>query len=316
MSDEDKEIPEDEIEEDEDDDEPEISSLVFTKDGLCAKYWIPPVLRKRKKKEEDSEPELIEITDNTFDEWEKDLKERTIKEGYHKVIPLELEEEIDIVEHLRRDCKIEEGTTLRQIMSYVRKNKWLCEFISRYCWAGGNDGYHAQLDDPVEKSKNVRDIVIQWFPEEFYTEDGKPKHEDDEEPEVKLHHDLSGLGPQGENDFGADPNEDIRWGVSACGDIRDIANCPVIIKEEVEFTQCDFKSDKDKKIEQISLLKGTADFTLLEILDAIYWEINWYGGPARTKAMFEDVLESKELCEQILEKEKKDAEQKNQEKDS
>ena len=266
----------------EEDKSPNIVSLVFRKDGLHARQWVPPIFEKN-------------------DEG----KEIKIKEGYYEVVPLELEDEFDILGSLRHGCEIEKGTTLRSIMDYVRRNKWLCIFLKKYSWAHGLDEYHAQLDDPPEKSECIKRLEIQWFPETHYTEDGKPKGENAKVPEVNLHHNFSGRGPAGEEakHWDGDPNDEISYGFGG-GNIKDILDLPIVIREEVEFEQVDFKKKKDEKLERIVMFKGEAGFTLLEILDAIYWEISFYGPPCESKAIFDNVCEMRD--EYLKQEEEKD----------
>ena len=64
----------------------------------------------------------------------------------------------------------------------------------------------------------------------------------------------------------------------------DLVDLPVILKKEFVINE---PWKPDKKSEKI--LESKREFTFLEVLDAIYWDISFMGGPADNQEFIEDM---------------------------
>tara|TARA_Y100000310_G_C20342058_1_gene650278 strand:- start:389 stop:715 length:327 start_codon:yes stop_codon:yes gene_type:complete len=93
--------------------------------------------------------------------------------------------------------------------------------------------------------------------------------------------------------------------------MENIANFPVLLNEEVDFAffmgivNGDVKDSVEflKKIKQdgpksVNLKKS---FSLLDVLEAIYWDISFYGGPDETVAFFEEMTKRAERVDEFYE---------------
>jgi len=283
----------------------EICGLIFKKDDLYAKIWVPPVYKEKSKEDKETESKLVVIDNDFFDKIKEERKKDIIEDGYYKTEPLELKNDFNIVLHLRRNCKIEEGVTLRDIMTYVRNNEYLTMFLSMYSWAESIDDFHKQLDKECKKSENIKELVISWTAEEIIEyEDPKKKDLEITIPSLILSHCFSGEGPAGEEakNWGGKEDDIINWSVS--GNVSDVFDVPVRLHSDAEYAKIVFPTVGG--IQKTSILKGEADFTLLDILDAIYWDITFYGSPCESEAFFDDIKKRKEIVEKIKEKSKKD----------
>jgi hypothetical protein len=281
----------------------EISKLIFKNDGLYAERWIPPILKEKPQSEDDGD-KLIEMGEDFFDNLEEEIERDTIKKGYYEIIPLILKHEADIFSHLRRQCEIDSGTTLRSIMNFVRGNKILTAFVGSYCWANAIDEYHNLLDKESKISENVKELEISWVTDEIVEyENPKRKKLEIERPNFSLSHDFHGLGPAGEEAKNWNGKEDelIKWSVS--GTIDDVLDVPIKLSSEpLTYRKMHFPTEGG--IKQTTILEGEAGFTLLEILDAIYWDITFYGSPHDSEEFHKDLMDRKDIAMDILNKEK------------
>lgn len=285
----------------------DITKLVLKKDGLHAVRWIPPIFREEPKSKEE-ENKLITIDEDFFDKLNEESKKNIIKEGYYEVAPVVLEDEFDIFSHLRRVCDIDSNVTLRDIMNFVRSNKLLESFIGAYSWANEIKEYHELLDKEPSVSENVKELQISWTTDEVVEyENPKRKDLEIEKPSFVLNHDFCGIGPAGEEaeHWGGDPNENIRFSIS--GNIDDFLDIPLKINQEsLEYRKIFFPQEGGVKT--TTILKGEADFALLDILDAIYWDITFYGSPSDSKKFHDDLAERADIAKELLEKEKNENE--------
>lgn len=177
--------------------------------------------------------------------------------------------------NLRKLCKIE-GATLRDVMSYVRKNKELSTFLSTYSWCN-IEAWNAILDDPAHDSDDEDEIHYHQISWEIEIHDYGM--------EICTHLSMIGEISQSTREMCPDLDPSITTERYAYGgQLTDVLDLPVILDEKVDIILWD-------DTERSSLNQTTRDFSLLEILDAIYWEISFYGSPSATKEVFEDLAE-------------------------
>ena len=183
---------------------------------------------------------------------------------------------------LRNNCVIAPGTTLGQIFAAVDKYKLLKLFISQYSWCQAIDEFHAQALEPIRNfsEEKMTHLEIYWHSEvNMFTE--KIKHpgglrERIKSADFELSVDFHGIGP-------SDDDKTNQYSVSY-SPMYDLVDLPVILKKE--FVVCE-PWKPDKKSEKI--LESKREFTFLEVLDAIYWDISFMGGPADNREFIEDM---------------------------
>lgn len=207
---------------------------------------------------------------------------------------------LTIATHLRSRCEIAEGTTLKNIFDAVDRYKFLKLIIGQYSWCRAIDEFHAQAAEPwredPEDTDPVTSLEIYWHPEVHKYVEKKKHPGGTRERIVTVDFDVSagfhGLGPapKGKENDPAYRTDDgmIQYSVS-CTAMWKLANLPV--KLDKEFTVYEpFDTDKIKRGQPPEkLLEAKRDFTLLEVLDAIYWDISFYGGPGDNNAMLDDL---------------------------
>ena len=189
---------------------------------------------------------------------------------------------LTVCTHLRSRCEIAEGTTLRQIFEAVDRYRFLKLVIGQYSWCRAIDEFHAQAQEPMQRREDAEQIdyleIYHWPEVHKYTE--KKKHPGGtRERKIVVDFDTSvgfhGIGPAKGDDLQYSTDGTIPYSVSY-SPMYEIADLPVKLKKE--FTVYT-PFEPGKKTEDREILKATREFTLLEVLDAIYWDISFMGGP-------------------------------------
>lgn len=145
--------------------------------------------------------------------------------------------------------------------------KLLKSFISFYSWCPSINELNLDAFTPVteDKKSNIKYLRISWSASDFKW---KNKKEFNESP------DFIGVGIDEEG-------LETRHSVSYCP-LYEIAYLPVVLDTT-------FKIFEESVLKSKDLYESTKDFTLLDILDAIYWDISFVGGP-KQKEEFLDKL--------------------------
>jgi len=209
--------------------------------------------------------DFIRLTKNGFVafEWDSDLKQ---------TVPV-LKEASNII-NLRSRCEIEDGVTLGDFFRAVQADPDLLEFISLYSWCGSLEEFHSQAQLPRIPAKpddetELVSVILEPFGE-LYTDRRKPEAL----PEfhgVSQH--FSGIGKDG-----------IHYSIS-CTPMNQLAHLPLKLSTTLVFSK-DFKEN----------FSAEYSFSLLEVLDGIYWDISFYGGPSDNEAFVESL---KEMMDEI-----------------
>jgi hypothetical protein len=177
---------------------------------------------------------------------------------------------------LRCSCEIEEGVTLRDIFEGVAKLPDLKDFISQYAWCRHIDEFHEDARKMVLKMEPdpepLDHLEIYWHAS---THNYKKKNS------IDLSAGFHGIGKPNEQGFTC-------YSVSY-SPMWELANLPVKLNTEVSIYDPKMRDGKAKLI-----FMGERDFTLLDVLDAIYDDISFMGGPADNAAFLEEMKETTE----------------------
>jgi len=168
--------------------------------------------------------------------------------------------------HLREVCVIDEGTTLLDIMKVVEGDDALKMVISQYSWCSKIDEFHIQAHEervlkPPEDDMDC--LEVYW-------------HTSYHKQMLNIDTEFHGINSKGGT---------TTYSVSY-SPIYELAHFPVVLNEDVSFY------DKDKL-----LCSGKKHFTLLEVLDAIYWDISFMGGPEDNAEFLEEMNDRVESIE-------------------
>jgi len=162
------------------------------------------------------------------------------------------EEEDFTMSDLRTRVRIDDEVTLGEIFAAVEKEEGLKSFIAMYSWCQSIDSFHAHArlprPDAGESEVPLVKIVVSAYGEVF-------DHRG--ESDFMVATDLTGYDEKGD-----------RWSISY-SPMQQIAHLPVSIDEKF-VTRRNYKED---------VFVSTRTFSVLEFLDAIYWDISFHGGP-------------------------------------
>lgn len=170
------------------------------------------------------------------------------------------------IPNLRCRCEIDDDVTLGDIFNAVQADPDLMEFIAQYSWCGAIEKFHEQARRPYTPKEDTpeedRLTHLEIAPFGEFWNNYKEKDGPDEFEGIHMH--FSGVSSNG-----------VNWSVS-CTPTNSMAHLPVRVVPTVQFS----KSLKEERV-------ATYNMTLLEVLDAIYWDISFHGGPEENEAFLE-----------------------------
>jgi len=154
--------------------------------------------------------------------------------------------------YLLYEAYLDNDVTLYDVMNYVRNNEQLKVFLSEYCWCD-IDSYNDELDlDSTDENLDLDCLKIA----KFITLDG-----DDIEYSCM---DFLGVG-DGNNGEISSFNIDFT-------PINNLKHIGIMVEPN-----CDVLEYKNSEV--VSTANGSCGYTLLELFDAIYFEISYFGTP-------------------------------------
>lgn len=166
---------------------------------------------------------------------------------------------------LRRGVEIEEGVTLRDIFDAVDANNELRYFISNYSWCSKIAEFHLAAREPKQPtaSDETELVALEVLMRVDIHELSNDKH-------MNVFGEFLGVGADGTS-----------YSVSF-SPMSSIADLPIRINENAFFSRYG-KETLDR--ERINMSPS-----FLEFLDAIYYDISFYGGPEEAKEMRDSLV--------------------------
>ena len=266
--------------------------IIIRQNSLIKRKWVKPVYEN----EDDDEP---------------------IQEGYYS------EEDVtDLLPvFLTSKCKIEEGTTLRDIFKLLKKHRDILGIIQQRNWF--NEYIDYGLNSPIMEYPPIREyngLDIEYleiyfqlnhdleckYDEDVYTEwgifgtDKKTKHklysagqvvEENADYSIGFHAQSYPLGKR-DIEHNKSSGYDESWigkrnNIGFFGsDLPTFIDYPIVISNTLTFTTADHKNHKyDTK----ELKNFMHNITLIEIIDAIFYEISFNGCPDDSKKFTEEL---------------------------
>lgn len=189
---------------------------------------------------------------------------------------------------LRSECRIDEDVTLGDIFRMMEGDELLTEFIRSYSWCGPIHEFHKAAKLPRKPPAEP------------------PQDDPDYEPDPLLYLEICFDGEtftfEGVTDYNDSPDfygvgsKEPRYSVS-CTPMSELVHLPVRIN--TDFTiRANFVDE---------VVKAKRVMSLLEVLDAIYWDISFHGGPEENSAFVDElkgmVDELKGMMDDIKERE-------------
>lgn len=193
----------------------------------------------------------------------------------------------DPIGFLNNHCAIEPGTTLRDILSYVRSRPSFTRFISKSADCPGINQWHKQLDDPPTPDKDIKKLVISWDNENYTA----PNDSFNSKPSLY-------------GDYFKDGRKD-----KICVDGRDLSlfvDIEICLNENFDIYEFKTNQNEMSLSEYIGLREldidyhydyrptysmGKKSFTVFEVLTAIYSSIGFYGTPKNAKKVQNSIRE-------------------------
>ena len=203
---------------------------------------------------------------------------------------------LTILTHLRSHCEIAEGTTLRQIFAAVDKYKLLKSVVSQYSWCHDIDAFHAQANEPQRYNPDddceLEHLEICHHPEVHKFMEKKKHPGGTRERTITVDFEtyagFHGIGNATKDYPSNRPDGKVSFGVSY-SPMWELADLPVKLNKSFDVFE-PFESGKHNRSKlPEKLLTATREFTLLEVLDAIYWDISFMGGPQDNADFLEDM---------------------------
>ena len=191
--------------------------------------------------------------------------------------------EDDCLRKLRCACEIGDGVTLLDIFRAVGELPVLKDFFAQYSWCWSMDEFMAAVNEPMRLEagdEKIEYLEVYW---DFDADRFKG------EVTCGLSTGFHGIGFEGIGEHRNPSDNRVHWSVS-CTPLYEIADCPVRLNEDVEIRP---PNNLDAgELSRDALFSATHYFTLLEVLDAIFDDISFYGGPAEAADFIEEMNET------------------------
>jgi hypothetical protein len=201
-----------------------------------------------------------------------------------KDIPQRVKEE-NVLSHLRRECRIAEGTTLGQLFKAVDSYEVLKLFFSQYSWCPVQE-FH---DQAREKTRTKSDEPLDYLEISWIADSGKRR----DDTWFEMYQEFMGyrVVKKDQELYGAKykKGELIRYGTSCCP-MYDLTDVPIRLNEEVIVQPRQDNNLKCKK----PIIESRKSFSLLDVLDSVYDEISFHGGPKQSAAFLQEMKETVE----------------------
>lgn len=190
------------------------------------------------------------------------------------------EDDIAVISHLRTYCEIDPDTTIWHIMDFVRKNEILSMFISQYAWCNSIDEFHAELDKTaiIDENDGMDHFEIRWDVD---------YHKSDSFTSFGLSPSFIGVGlpiteenQAAKSEDASHPRGDLPIGFTetysvSASPLNTFTHLKLVLNTDVNV----YRLKRHPKTENIKILTSECKFSLLDILDAIYFDISFHGPP-------------------------------------
>lgn len=187
-------------------------------------------------------------------------------------------EDENVLSHLRTYCEIDNDTTLWHIMDFVRKNELLCLFLAPYSWCNNIDDYHAELDKKpvIDENDNMDHMEIYWHV--MY-------HKSRKDTDFGMSASFHGVGLPITKENQKEKNKDSFRGELPLGfiekystsglSIERMSHLKVMLDTEIKV----YRLKRSSPAKSVCILTSKCSFSLLDVLNAIYDDISFFGAP-------------------------------------
>jgi hypothetical protein len=177
----------------------------------------------------------------------------------------------DPMSYLMHPCRLSDGLTLMDVFRFVDRHELLKVFLSFYSWCKDIDDFHQLAKQPVTNSSDLFYLEIsKWFQvkKDYF----------------KYWQELTGIGKVYDPEiYGDKVPESESYGVEMTP-VNELVHLPLRTKNTIEYEGEDY----------------TTEYSLLDILDSIYDEISFLGGPEDIEKIREELIKRKDDIERSL----------------
>ena len=198
-------------------------------------------------------------------------------------------EKTNIITCLRTRCEIAEGTTLRKIFEAVAEYDFLKLVIAQYSWCKQIDAFHAQANEQKIKSDDgeiIDYLEIYHHPETNSFVENNPDGSSERIVAVDFCTSASFHGIGHDQD-----GSTINYAVSY-SPMWELADLPVKLNQAFDVYEPFNPKKHNRNLLPEKIMSVNREFTLLEVLDAIYWDISFAGGPEENIEFLKEMTET------------------------
>ena len=194
-------------------------------------------------------------------------------------------EKMTLLDALLNFCDIKEGTTMLDLFRLVESEEMVKLFFLGYSWCWEIDAFH-KLADKVQKHSRTKFNYCEVYA--AMDVEIRDNEKDNKLYDFNLWHGFHVNGDITDEERKENPDwyegmTTQNYGVSMTP-INEYAHLPIKLDKNVTIEE--YRNDLRK---QVHLVESTRDLTLLEILDAIYYEISFVGGPEDQEKFVEEM---------------------------
>lgn len=201
------------------------------------------------------------------------------KEGIFNAVGMPVEEPLTC---LFAPCAVEEELTLGDIFKYVSEHELLQDVIAMYSWCSGIEEFHRAALLPLAKEdddEKLWHLEIARYVSIYATKNGYFNYQPDFIGVGELSKDLVAHYKE----HGLELPDSQTYGIGMTPP-NELVHLPVHCETDMEF------SFVNKQYKVVEKKKAKTFYTLLDLLDAIYFEISFYGGsPQEIQEVKEEV---------------------------
>lgn len=191
---------------------------------------------------------------------------------------VERDEPQDPIVHLRTSCTITGGTTLGDMLRWIHTEPDLEHFLARYSWCQSLRAFcfESALEPDKPDDGSIEYLEVYWHATCHQGKDGS----------FDIGAGFHGVGKYVEDnpEVGIKKGDPTTWSVSY-SPVNNLAHLPLRLNEEVKVHRFLKRSGIDVPLETRRC------FSLLDVLDAILFDISFVGGPEDKVEFLEGIRE-------------------------
>ena len=204
---------------------------------------------------------------------------------YNKILKKNEEVDLtkDLILHLNDECDLEDNLILKDVLLLVKNHSdFLSPIVtSSESWLG--ELIEEGLNNPFEVSNDVHTLELKWC--------GNLNNWSGEEKlETYVHFEGLGVIPDDESYKDWPKDQPVNYAIDMSA-INTLSELPIKLNKKMTVYD-----ERNKKFNEV-FLEVTADFSLLDVLKGIFWELSFHGSPKDRNVRVKELKQSIEDIE-------------------